>query len=200
VTKRKPYTQTELNYIYTLEDRFWSKVNIGSESECWPWTDSVGNRGYGSFSMWKINRSSTGAHCIAWILTNRRDVPAGLHIDHTCHNDTECLGGSDCLHRKCVNPTHLEPVSHKTNLLRGSTLARTNSEKLLCPNGHELSGNNLEGWGAEQGWRKCHTCTLERGRLKSQLIKQARKKLGLTRREYTAQYGQSMKVARDLMD
>lgn len=35
-------------------------------------------------------------------------IPEGLELDHLCRN------------RGCVNPDHLEPVTHKENLLRGT--------------------------------------------------------------------------------
>jgi hypothetical protein len=41
-----------------------------------------------------------------------------------------------------VNPDHLEPVTHKENLMRGYTQARFHSEKTHCKNGHEFTPEN----------------------------------------------------------
>lgn len=39
-------------------------------------------------------------------------IPGGLVLDHVCHtDDPSCPGGLPCLHRRCVNPAHLEPVT-----------------------------------------------------------------------------------------
>mgnify|MGYP007071623989 FL=1 len=58
------------------------------------------------------------AHRAAWEVVNG-PVPAGLVVDHRCHNaDTACPGGPSCPHRRCCNPAHLEPVTHRTNLRR----------------------------------------------------------------------------------
>jgi hypothetical protein len=47
------------------------------------------------------------AHRVAWELEHG-PVPDGLTLDHRC-----CV-------RHCVNPAHLEPVSHKVNCQRRS--------------------------------------------------------------------------------
>lgn len=71
--------------------RFWSKVNIGSEAECWNWKASVNSTGRGAYS---IGRKNIKAHRMAWELTNG-EIPAGLLVCHRCDNG------------KCCNPSHL---------------------------------------------------------------------------------------------
>jgi hypothetical protein len=71
-------------------DRFWSKVNIGSENDCWNWNaGTVG--GYGSFSYKGKTRTSNR---MAWIFTNG-EIKGNLHVLHTCNN------------KMCCNPNHL---------------------------------------------------------------------------------------------
>lgn len=46
-------------------------------------------------------------------------IPDGWTIDHVCHNFAaergECVGGNDCLHRRCYNINHLRSVPHGMN-------------------------------------------------------------------------------------
>lgn len=68
---------------------FWSKVQ--KTEGCWLWT-AFQARGYGRVAIG--GRQSTGAHRVAWTLTNGL-IPAGMHICHACDNP------------RCVRPDHL---------------------------------------------------------------------------------------------
>lgn len=94
--------------------RFWSRVEVASRSGCWIWKGTI-RSGYGRF---KIRCRYFSAHRLAyeWLVG---PIPAGMTLDHTCHNGTGCNLGSGCPHRACVNPAHLEPVSMTENLARG---------------------------------------------------------------------------------
>lgn len=106
-------------------DRFFSKVNV--DGPCWEWIGQLGAQGYGVFSF---QRKDTAAH--RWIYQRLvGPVPAQLELDHLCRN------------RSCVNPDHLEPVTHKENVLRGSGVAAMHARKTHCIRNHELSGSNL---------------------------------------------------------
>lgn len=80
----------------TPHERFWPKAEVGEDSECWPWVGSRDPYGYGRL---KINGKFRGAHRLAYELSVG-SIPEGLEIDHLCRN------------RCCVNPAHLEPVTH----------------------------------------------------------------------------------------
>src|SRR5262245_49750392 len=58
-------------------------------------------------------------------------IPPGMDMDHLCRNPW------------CVNPIHVEPVTHKENCLRGISPPAMNAKKTHCPRGHELTGSNL---------------------------------------------------------
>ncbi len=132
----------------TLE-RFWSKIEINQETECWEWIGAHQARGYGMFNVSYIKTKR--AHRIAYE-HYIGPIPDGLEIDHLCRN--HC----------CVNPEHLEPVTHLENTQRGIagevTTARQRS-KTHCPYGHEYTMDNIY-W--EDGKRHCRSCQLTRSK------------------------------------
>lgn len=130
-----------------VEARFWSKVDRRSGDECWPWAAYMRGAGYGAM---KVKGDLYLAHRIAWVIWNKRDVPDGLVIDHLCRN------------RKCVNPSHLEPVTHAENLLRGETVNARQAAQTHCKRGHELSGDNLIAGELRRGHRRCRTCRTQK--------------------------------------
>ena len=99
-------------------ERFWSKVDqSGGPDACWPWTSVVPANGYGRFKAGGHNGKVVGAHRLAYYFAYG---PTEAYLDHTCHSSSrDCPGGSACLHRRCCNPAHLEPVSHAENMARG---------------------------------------------------------------------------------
>ena len=66
--------------------RFWSKVDVGDGSACWPWQGPL-RKGYGRFQEMK-------AHRLAYVLI-KGPIPDGLVVRHLCHN------------KLCCNPQHL---------------------------------------------------------------------------------------------
>ena len=72
-------------------ERFWRKVNIGKEDECWLWKVGKDKYGYGTFN---VNYEIFLAHRIAYELTCG-SIPDGLCVLHKCDNPP------------CCNPAHL---------------------------------------------------------------------------------------------
>lgn len=104
---------------------------------CWEFTGYVMPQGYGQLGR------NIGAHRLAWEVAHGRPVPAGLVIDHLCHNShPTCEDNSDCLHRRCVNPSHLEAVPSAVNIMRGKGFGPANDSKTHCSRGHEFTSEN----------------------------------------------------------
>lgn len=105
-------------------ERFWAKVEL--TEDCWVWTGHL-RRGYGTLMR---NGEHGYAHRFAYE-SLVGPIPEGLQIDHLCRN------------RACVNPSHMEPVTRRENILRGEGSAAKNARKTHCKRGHILSGENL---------------------------------------------------------
>jgi hypothetical protein len=123
--------------------QFWQKVDKREPGECWPWLGVTNFDGYGYF---RRDGRTVMAHRYAYEL-EAGPIPEGLEPDHLCRN------------RACCNPAHMEPVTHRENVLRGEGTAAVNARKTHCPREHELSGDNL--YVNPSGHRRCRTCQRE---------------------------------------
>jgi len=145
----------------TVVTRFISKVD--ATGECWLWIGGCFKEGYGRFTL---DGHLVLAHRIAYELWVG-PIPNGLQLDHICHNnDATCAGGSACIHRRCVNPAHLDPVTSRENVLRSTvSTASRNARKTHCPYGHPLDGVQKNGGRtASNRARYCKTCLRDRSR------------------------------------
>jgi hypothetical protein len=119
---------------------------------CWWWLKALSG-GYGQ--GWD-GEQSTGAHRLMYKRL-RGPIPQGMTLDHLCHTrDLSCPGGESCLHRRCVNPDHLEVVPLATNLLRGRTVVAVNAAKTACLRGHPFTDETTSI--STGGRRVCRTC------------------------------------------
>ncbi|GHH87893.1 HNH endonuclease signature motif containing protein [Streptomyces capitiformicae] len=144
-------------------DRFWAKVD--KTGSCWIWTAAKARGNYGSFHSSGRKGRTHRAHRYAYELLVG-PIPAGLYLDHLCHNeDPACPGGDNCPHRRCVNPAHLEAVTPRENSLRGVASAALNARKTHCDKGHEFTPENTHhikpSKSQPNGARRCRACRRE---------------------------------------
>lgn len=153
----------------------WSSKVVKAEDACWMWIGATTRNGYGQVYL---KGEHILAHRLTWVAHHKCDVPVGLTLDHLCRN------------RACVNPAHLEPVSFRTNALRGVSPMAANARATHCKRGHELSPDNLvERYLPEK--RSCKTCRSADDRRRSRLLAKAARDRGMTKSAYVAQFGYS---------
>lgn len=140
-------------------ERFQASVSVDPETGCWPWQAGITSEGYARF----FERNAPGGHQHAHRFAYRHfvgPIPDGMTVDHVCHtNDPSCKGGTTCLHRRCVNPEHLELATRGDNARRGRHFLR---ERTHCKHGHEYTDENTSR--DHKGARVCLAC--RRGRRK----------------------------------
>jgi hypothetical protein len=76
-----------------LEERYWAKVDVRGDDECWPWIAST-QKGYGQIKARARSRSPLKAHRLAWEFATG-EAPGDMLVMHICDNTL------------CQNPGHL---------------------------------------------------------------------------------------------
>ena len=143
--------------VKSLADRFWPKVNRDGPipehrpelGPCWIWTGRLQRDGYGRIRVGGRNSSTVPAHRAGYELI-KGSILHGLEPDHLCHN------------RACVRWTHLEPVTHRINSLRGKAPSILLHRSGLCKQGHEQTED--ASYIQRGGRRRCRICDARRGR------------------------------------
>ena len=121
-------TPRQLN---SFDRRHMPEPNTG----CWLWIGGLKPDGYARFNTRKTGHQMSFEHWIG-------KVPEGKEIDHICNM------------RCCVNPKHLQAITHKENIAKSGAW-EFNRKKTNCPKGHPYSGDNLYVLGTN---RQCKIC------------------------------------------
>lgn len=156
--------------------RFWRKVEK-REDGCWIWLGARSLKLKKPYGMFRVNNTMTRrAHVLSYELYYG-PVPEGKELDHLCR---ETL---------CVNPQHLEPVTHGENIKRGVEhgsyrnnrahvrqrsalgtflpepldIEHVQSRHSTRPEGYCSNGHKMEGdnVGTYQYGQRCRTCSRE---------------------------------------
>ena len=132
----------QINMKLSDFDRFCNKIILDPEKGCWLWDAALDGRGYGKFYL---DRKYAIAHRLSYILF-RGEIGDGLEMDHLCRV------------RRCVNPWHLEEVTHQENVIRGDApgaVQRRHQARTHCKNGHPFDAVSSNPKGK---YRICRTC------------------------------------------
>lgn len=138
-----------------FEERLWLQTDKNGPipehkpelGPCWVWTGNRHKQGYGTIKKGKkqlLAHRAMYEECVG-------PIPDGMDLDHLCSN-TPCVKAIG----DGLGPSHLEPVTHRENVLRGNGVAAKNAMKAECKRGHPLSDENL---GIDpRGNRFCRAC------------------------------------------
>ncbi|MFI0897088.1 HNH endonuclease signature motif containing protein [Streptomyces sp. NPDC020983] len=161
----KAGTFEKLDRSVPLRDRLLDKTAAGPNG-CIIWTAHTNNRGYGTIGSGGKDGRTVYAHRVSYELFVGA-ITAGMMVDHQCHNDDPTCGDGDgCLHRRCINPYHLQLVTAGENQRKSTqTFASANLAKTHCRNGHPFDEANTY-VRPDTGGRQCRQCRLDRARRK----------------------------------
>ena len=124
---------TRPNQFADFERQYVPEPNTG----CWLWIGHSVNGNYGSIK-WHGKRILAHIFAYEWF---KGPVPCGKELDHLCRTPF------------CVNPEHLEPVTHAENMARSKPATKTH-----CRHGHPYA-EGLEIYQNEtHRYRRCLTC------------------------------------------
>lgn len=94
-----------------LAERLIGKHQVDPTTGCWEWQAAKGSSGYGHLLDEGLPHRLIGAH-VASYTVHVGPIPEGFEIDHVC------------LNKLCVNPDHLEAVTHRENMRRSNEYGR----------------------------------------------------------------------------
>lgn len=125
-----------------LVDYLLSKTITDPATGCLLWTGAATHLGYGV--AYSVHFRTRQAHRLMY-LAAIGPLDDDRHLDHLCRRPP------------CINTEHLEPVTPRTNILRGEGLAAMNARKTHCKWGHPLTADNI--WVGVDSTRVCRTCS-----------------------------------------
>lgn len=124
-----------------LAERFATKIDR-TEGGCWLWLGYVDAAGYGRIRLGGRGEPVGYAHRVSYE-QHVGPVPDGHELDHLCRV------------RRCVCPTHLDPVPHVVNFARGAHLSAVTVRSDRCKRDHPFAAN---AYVSPTGRRSCRAC------------------------------------------
>lgn len=124
------------------------RVVVNSESGCWEASGYASKYGYRKLKVSK--HKAVRAHRFVYEELVG-PIGEGLELDHLCRNTC------------CVNPVHLQPVTHAENMRR--------TRRDVCYRGHPLVEGNV--YTKASGSRCCRTCALTTEARRKRRIREA---------------------------
>ena len=132
--------------IDRLPTRIRSKILVCAlgnyRSEHWLWGGAQNNKGYGMVNS-GVHAKTVLAHRLVYELLVGR-IRKNRELDHKCRITA------------CVNPDHLEQVSHAENMARG-----INATRPFCVNGHPRTAENTY-LRKDKNSKQCRICNTEK--------------------------------------
>lgn len=117
---------------------------VVADSGCWEWQHWISSEGYAQ--LWHNGQRVTGHR---WFYErDKGPIPEGLWLDHLCRN------------RRCVNPDHLEPVTHIENCWRGAACKLTPDQAREIKRSSERGSDLAARYGVSQQT----ICDIRKGR------------------------------------
>lgn len=87
-----------------IEKRFWSRVEVKREEDCWEWRGNLHRGGLNTYyGRMRVGAKSEYAHRISYTIA-KGSIPFHLVVRHMCNNSL------------CCNPNHLRLGTHSDNV------------------------------------------------------------------------------------
>ncbi len=115
-------------------------AKVWQTAGCWGWQGNTTHDGYGKVA---VGGGEVLVHRLMyrWLVG---PIPEDLELGHLCANPG------------CVHPRHVQPMSHRDNMVMSQRNA--NARKAECPRGHPYDRTD------RRGARRCRRCTAASGR------------------------------------